>query len=453
MESVETAQRRRVVICDGPARHDVAASADSALGAVLRHLGIDPAAVTLHDRAGSALDLARPLGDCEDGDVLTVVDPLATTTSPRRQRGRAAAASTTPEHIPAVLAVFAVLLVALTPLTTRASAPLTAALGIVAAVAAVAAGLVWARRASRDDVELSSGFFASPVLAAAAGLMVAPSLAWGSVHVAVICAATAVAVLSGVLAVAAVGRVVAAAYATVATLSAGLAVLWALILLLSMPASATCAVAVGLTPLVLRLLPSTALSAAPGMFIDFVRFQTLRWSVRQREPEPAHAVRATQARTMVAQSAARWRVGATITCLVAAVSAPFALVPLQGDAVVFGGQVGLAACSAIALALQGRRALDPLVRWMPRAAAVVVVLCLVVGALGGVGTDLVVAGAVVLLVAGVVAAAVTVPVGRGARSLRWSRVADMLESLTVALALPAGLLAAGLIDLLRGMMA
>jgi len=440
------------VICDGPVRHDVAASADSALGAVLRHLGIDPSAVALHDRAGSVLDLARPLGDCEDGDVLTVVDPSVTTT-PRRQRGRAAAASTPHEHIPAVLAVFAVLLVTLTPLTTRASAPLTAVLGLVAAVAGVVAGAVWARRTRGDDVELSGGFFASPVLAAAAGLMVAPALAWGSVHVAVICGSTAVAVLSGVLALVAAGRVVAAAYATVAALGAGLAVLWTLALLASMPASAACAVALGLTPLVLRLLPSTALSAAPGMFIDFVRFQTLRWSVREREPEPAHAVRAAQARTMVAQSAARWRVGAIITCLTTAVSAPFALVPLAGDAVVLAGQIALAACCTIALALQSRRALDPTVRWMPRAAAAVVVLSLVAAALGGVGADLVLAGAVVLLVGGVVIAAVTVPVGRGARSLRWSRVGDMLESLTVALALPAGLLAAGFIDLLRGMMA
>ncbi|MEQ6897835.1 hypothetical protein [Microbacterium sp. KR10-403] len=452
MDSVETAQRRRVVICDGPVRHDVAASADSALGAVLRHLGIDPSAVTLHDRAGSALDLARPLGDCEDGTVLTVVDPSATTT-PRRQRARAAAASTPHEHIPAVLAVFAVLLVALTPLTTRASTPLTAALGAVAAIGAVVGGVVWARRTPGDDVELSGGFFASPVLVLAAGLLVAPSLAWGSVHVAVICAATAVAVLSGVLALVAAGRVVAAAYATVAVLGAGLAVLWTIILLLSMPASAACAVALGLTPLVLRLLPSTALNAAPGMFIDFVRFQTLRWSVREREPEPAHAVRAAQARTMVAQSAARWRVGAIITCLTAAASAPFALVPLAGDPVVFAGQIALAACGTIALALQSRRALDPMVRWMPRAAAAVVVLSLVAAALGGVGAELVLAGAVVLLVGGVVIAAVTVPVGRGARSLRWSRVGDMLESLTVALALPAGLLAAGFIDLLRGMMA
>jgi hypothetical protein len=331
-------------------------------------------------------------------------------------------------------------------------APLTTVLAITAAVGAAAAGGMWARRASGDDVVLGGGFFSPPALAAAAGLMIAPSVAWGSVHVAVICAAAAVAVLSGVLVLISVGRVVAAAYAAVAALSAGVAALWALALLLNLPASAACAVALGLAPVVLRVLPSTSLSAAPGMFIDFVRFQTLRWSVREREPEPAHSVRAARAGTMVAQSAARWRVGATATCLTAAVSAPFALVPLAGDAVAFAGQIAVAACSALALTLLSRRALDPLTRWMPRAAAVVVIVALVTAALGQVGTDLIVAGSVVLLAGGVVIAAVTVAVGRGARSLRWSRVGDVLESLTVAFALPAGLLAAGVLDVLRGMM-
>ena len=49
-------------------------------------------------------------------------------------------------------------------------------------------------------------------------------------------------------------------------------------------------------------------------------------------------------------------------------------------------------------------------------------------------------------------AAAIVPMGRGARSLVWSRVGDVFEWLAVVLALPAGLLAADTIGVLRGVM-
>jgi hypothetical protein len=60
----------------------------------------------------------------------------------------------------------------------------------------------------------------------------------------------------------------------------------------------------------------------------------------------------------------------------------------------------------------------------------------------------VLAGAALLL--GVAIAAAIVPMGRGARSLVWSRVGDVFEWLAVVLALPAGLLAADTIGVLRG---
>ena len=60
--------------------------------------------------------------------------------------------------------------------------------------------------------------------------------------------------------------------------------------------------------------------------------------------------------------------------------------------------------------------------------------------------------AVVLLAAGVLAGLAAIPIARGARSLAWSRTGDVIEWLAIALALPAGLMAADAIDLLRGMM-
>jgi len=451
VETVDTSQRRRVAICDGPTRHDIAAPADLKVADVLRHVGLDPRVVRVRDRAGVDVDPASPLWQVTDGDVLTVVDPTAE--GPRGRRRRQAAASTPNDHGKTVLGAFAILMIVLA-LTVHLPAPLAIALGIVAIAGAVAAGAVWVRRATADDVDVAAGLFPLLALTAAAGLLVAPSVAWGSVHVAVICIAAMLAVLAGGLALVAAGRAVGAALATVAVVAGLLAALWALALLLSLPTSAACALTMGVAPVALRVLPSTALSAAPGMFIDFVRFQTLRWSARQREPEPAHAIDAVQARAMVAQSAARWQLGTILVCVAVAVAAPPALVPLAADDVLtLSGQLAVAACTAIALTLQSRRALHATVRWMPRAAVAAIVVSLAVAAWQKVGTDLVVTGIVVLLAAALVIAAVIVPVGRGARSLRWSRVGDILESITVAFALPAGLLAAGIVDLVRGMMA
>ncbi|QAY59130.1 hypothetical protein ET475_03405 [Microbacterium protaetiae] len=452
MDSVETAQRRRVAICDGATRHDIAAPADMTMDAVLRHVGID-GPVVLRDRTGAEVDPLWLLREYDDGDVFTVVDPSLSSPRSRRRRGGDPAAAPH-EHAAAMVAVFAVLIALLAPLTARASGATSIIVGLIVGVAALAVGIVWARRTTADDADLTGGFYAPLALALAAGLLVSPALAWGSVHVAVICAASAVAVLAGVMTLVAAGRVVAAAAGAVTGVAAAVAGLWALVLVWGLPAAAACAVTLGLAPVVLRVLPSSVLSAAPGMFIDFMRFQTLRWSARQREPEPAHAVRAAQARSMVAQSAARWRAGTILVCVTVAVSAPFALARLDtADVLTRSGQIAVAVCLVIALTLQSRRALHGTVRWMPRAATAVVVASLAVGVGGIVGVGVIEAAAVVLLAVAVIAAAVIVPIGRGLRSLRWSRVGDMLESLAIALALPAGLLAAGVVDLLRGMMA
>ncbi|WP_181373505.1 hypothetical protein, partial [Microbacterium sp. HMWF026] len=58
-----------------------------------------------------------------------------------------------------------------------------------------------------------------------------------------------------------------------------------------------------------------------------------------------------------------------------------------------------------------------------------------------------------LLLGGLGAALLVVPVGRGLRSLGWSRTGDVFEALATALSLPAGLLAAGAIEIARAMMA
>jgi hypothetical protein len=58
----------------------------------------------------------------------------------------------------------------------------------------------------------------------------------------------------------------------------------------------------------------------------------------------------------------------------------------------------------------------------------------------------------ILLAVGAAAAFIVIPAARGAQSLFWSRFGDVFEWIAIALSLPAGLLAADAIDVLRGVM-
>jgi hypothetical protein len=102
--------------------------------------------------------------------------------------------------------------------------------------------------------------------------------------------------------------------------------------------------------------------------------------------------------------------------------------------------------------LAPRHSATPVLRWVPRAAAAVVVLLVAVGLSATIGVVAIFVAAGSLLVIGLTTAIILVPIGRGARSLVWSRLGDFFESLAVAFAFPAALLAADVLTVLRGMM-
>ncbi|WP_029144838.1 hypothetical protein [Microbacterium luticocti] len=455
MDSVEQAARRRIVICDGATRYDIAAPVDLTVAAVLGRIGVADGArtLTVRDGEGREVDRGRALRDCADGDILAVVDTSVSPVGPRRSSRDPGAAAGSDAAVWTATGAVALGALALAAVATGLTAPLTTIVAAVFAATAVAGGVVWARRAGTDPASGIAGAFAPLALAFAAGVLAAPSLPWGGAHIAVLCAGAAVAVLAAALAVITADRTAAAALGAVAVLTAGVVALWALTVVFALPAAAACAVTLGAAPVVLRALPATAVSARPGMFIDFVRFQTLRWTVREPEPDPAHVVTADAARDVVTRSMALWRAGAAVVGIAVMISAPAALIPLAAAPLVRAGQIALAVCVLVALTLQSRRASDGLLRWMPRAAAFVVALALAGAATRAVAATVVPVTAGAVLAAAVAAAVLIVPVARGARSLRWSRLGDVLEALAVALALPAGLLAAGVVDLVRGMMA
>ncbi|WP_417563455.1 hypothetical protein [Microbacterium sp.] len=461
--ALDAGTRRRVAIRDGSTSFEIAAPVDMTMHAVLTRIGIDRA--DLRDRAGVPVDPRRTLRDCADGDVFTVIDDAARPASRRRAR-RAGGGDLRSGAAVTALGAFALVIIGLTPVVSGISAPLTTVLGLVVAAGAVAVGVVAVRRAptaepaaggrageSADGTGRLGGAHAALALMFAAVLLVAPGLAWGTVFVAMIGALSAVAVLAAVLALVAASPISSGALGALSGTAAVLAGVWLLVLVSGLPPVAACAVTLGSAPVALRILPPILVTARPGMFIDFARFQMLRWSARQREPEPAQAVSAAQAAAMVARSDAQWRAGTAMVCLAAAVSAPFALIPLHTDDVLtLVGQAVLAVCAALALMLRSGRNPRGLLRWMPGAAAVVVVGTGGIALLDVVGRELLGPVALVVLAAAVIVAAVIVPIGRGMRSLSWSRVGDRIDAVAVAFALPAGLVAAGLIPLVRGVM-
>ena len=143
-------------------------------------------------------------------------------------------------------------------------------------------------------------------------------------------------------------------------------------------------------------------------------------------------------------------VGTVVFSALPAVMMPAVLAAPKTDAIAGIAGIVLVAVIVVSFALSPRAANGPLLRWSPRVAASIVALQFALSLTAGASAIglLLAAGAVMLVALGVAAA--TVPLTRGVRSLGVSRIADILENLSTALAFPAAFVAANLIDILRG---
>lgn len=398
MAGAEVRERRRVAIVDGAARYELSLPVQLTLTEAAASVGIrlgDGRHVLL-DARGREVEASAAVDALPDGTVLALVD---LTESPVQTGSTRHGPRDTP--------------------TASFTGWMLAAVGVLAA-----GGATWALQTWN---------------AAAAELAVFIGLAFG-------------AVTTGALGLTSRRR--GPQFGAASVILIGAAVIWGGALLLRMPPSAAAAVTLGAVPVVLRALPAMLLDVPAGMFIDYARFQTTRWSVRQAEPPEVETISAARARHIAESSSGRLLVGTVLLSALAAVAAPSALPAIpSADPLVTAGRIALACCSILALALGARRASTAWLRWSPRTAAAIVLVVSVFALLESIGGALLLAAAAVLLVAGMGVAAAVVPVGRGATSLGWSRFADVVEWLAVVLALPAGLLAADVLGLLRGMMA
>ena len=435
-------QLRRIVIDVAGRRHDLAMPRGEALVGALASLGVHlGAGVRVHGPDGAAVDIATPGAQLLEGGLYAVAAPAAVSA---RRSAREAEVRTV-SALPWALIGFGLV-----------AAMLAAGFGglrwvtaVVLALAAVAAMVFGVARGGSRDV----GAAASLLLVGIAACLGSFSFLTETPVLAFAVAGAAMAVLAALLMVVSRsirGRAAAGPIVVIASLLSALALVspllgWSPTQLL-IAASALAVVAI-------RAAPSLLVSVDPGYAIDYGRFMVLRWTVRGRTPEYIERIDEARVRQIVAAAEARLDSAILVLSVLAGAGLPAAAPALAGeDPVARISAIVYVVLAVLALLLTSRRTASPSLRTPPRAAAMAGLLCLAAFAVPHAAAAGVMIGAGALLFAAVVAAIMALPLARGERSLGWSRTGDIVDSLAIALVLPAGLLAAGTLDLLRGVL-
>lgn len=447
-------QGRRVALIDGASRLDLVVPLRATVDDVLLAAGVEPrSGVRVVGVSGREIPRATAMTALDDGAVLVLVDPAAATPSsaarpaPARGASRVTAAWAVLTAVGGILTLLRLVDTDVVPAGVRT--PVAAA----ALVAALLAAAVFAVRVSPGTPTLAP-VLATVVLAFGGAVAIVPVLPAASAQVAVFAGLLAAAVVAGVIGILGATRTARAQSRTAAIVTVVLAGVWGLSLLLHLDPAAPAAVTLGLVPVAQRVLQSSLVDVAPGAFIDYARFQSTRWTVRQSLPDEVRTIEADDADALVERSTARLVIGVVLLVAAGAASASTALPTFAvADPVVLGGRIALAVTVVLALLLGSRKSTVPSLRWVARGGAVVVVVAVLAALVPTIPRESMVLVAAVVLVTGVAAALLVVPVGRGLRSLGWSRTGDVFEALATALSLPAGMLAAGAIEIARAMMA
>ncbi|WP_010205905.1 hypothetical protein [Salinibacterium sp. PAMC 21357] len=456
-----TAERRKFVVLTGDRRIDAALPFDDTLGEAMRGLNIvlEPARHVVVERGGIEVQLSTLGEDLSDGGVYSVIDLFhvgAAESLVRAERGN------TRDDKGAVWWMLGAVAAAFSGIVLLDNGGASEFAGVAQRViaatvlggGAAASAVVWAMRRPRDASVEAVRMIAPLVMAFAAGVAIFPTHVESGKHLGVVIGLICAGVLATLLTAAVSEPRLRSAASTAALVLLVLSAIWGATLMLGWDATAAAAISAGIVAPGLRILPTTLLNVEAGYHIEYKHFMSSRWTVRGAIPESPGQIAVADIREIVDASWTRLLVGAVLLSGTAAVFAPLALSRLAiDDPFVFGGSVGLASALIIALVLTPRHYTNPVLRWTPRAAAAVLIVAVTVAfstTLDGPAL-VIVAGA--LLAVGVAAAIIVIPIGRGAQSLVWSRLADVIEWIAVAAAFPAALLAADILTALRGMMA
>lgn len=452
--SVETVERRRIVLQSEDRRLDLSLPFDETLDDALILSGLSTAdRFVLIGPGGFEIPGDTECEDLVDGGLYALIDRTAL--APQARPAAAVSRPTRADHGARwwMLAVSALLLVAV--FAQGAGDPLLRlSIALLLVVGAISGAVAWSRRDSAAGVRGILGVLAPVLLSFAAGALLIPASLEASAHLSTAAGFLAAGITTSVIAVSARARPMRAAAGTATVLLVGLAAVWGLALLLRWGPAEAAAISLGLVPLGLRSLPSSLVNLPEGYFIDYKHFMTSRWTVRGAIPESVGLLRPERITAVVDDSSARLIAGTAVLSIVAALMTPVAFLrPWPSDPLVVSGGIALLVCSGLALLLTPRHTTSRILRWLPRAAAAIVFVVAGIQATVALGPGFQILGASVLFAVGLTAVAVIIPISRGASSLIWSRFGDAFEWLAVALALPAALLYANALSLVRGMMA
>ena len=201
----------------------------------------------------------------------------------------------------------------------------------------------------------------------------------------------------------------------------------------------------------MRLLPTTSLTVDANQLVDTERLSTTIWSVRERGLGRRKRVTRGDMRERFDAAREIVAIGTAYLSLTTAVGGWLLVSSAPGDAVTRWGPVALLVVAALACGYQSRSVRDRLPRYsmLARCASLLLAAAYALLATGWSG-----ATAMLFLVATAVAWVSVLSASaivRGYRSTRMSRFADALETMTVALSLPLGIVAAGGVEAIRRM--
>lgn len=497
--STSTTLLRVVLLVDGE-RVDIAVNPDARLADVLHSAGIDAAASVVSTPAGRQVDVEAPLADeVTDGTMLSVVRAtpaaaqgarVAQADRPSRYRrvppgaarwsvcalGMALAAVVVANHVvmilsaaqyptqvaigmPVLLAVAGVVLAVRRPHLTRREGPARAGAAgrsRTGAVGTASTGRMRQRTVKHDGVGAGSaaapgpyGALAETVLAPAlgfaAGFLVAEPGQHGALRLAVVLGLLSAAVLA-VLRFAVSRREQDPSdgvAAVVAGVSTAVAALFAVELLLALPPYVAPALMLGAAPLIIRAMPGVALDISEEQVLDMPFLARTAMSVRGVLPRSPGRVRREHVAGRVRQAEQRERAGMIAASVLVTAAAPVVLASYEPGGLRGWGTIALVGLVVVFLTLAPRSFRRTADKIPPRLALFTVLAQL---ALGVHQVPEMLTWGLVLLAVSVAFAYLAVPIARGYRSVRFSRIGDIVEGLAVGLALPAALVAAGAVQ-------
>ena len=449
--------RSRVGLQVGGRTIDVAIPAGVPLYEVLREVGIDldDAALAVVDSTGRPVDrYSTTSDDLVDGSVLHLVSSARVGRAASRAEQPGDPASTRPATSAWYLAgagVAAAVLVATAGLdaatgvvsvSPRDRVVLAVALGVLALVLAGVRVRVldsaWSTVVAALAGAAGGAVAVDPAIGASGRLMVAAALVCSTVPVAVRWALARrnrdeTADFAGVL-------LVVLAVAAAVTSAA---------LLLDLPPALPTAALFGGIPLALRALPAMCVDVPDEQLMDVSLVARTVSTVRVPVVEPLRSVNDRMVWRTVRSAERRRDFGTVVVSMSAPVLAPVVLAQ-AGTGLTGWAALGGCVMVVVAVVLAPRTTRGALLHWVPRVAALAVLIELAV--LGGVVVgDAGILVTIALVALGVGVAVLSLPIGKGWRSVAFSRMADGVESFATVLALPAALLGAGAVEAFRAL--